>query len=987
MKQIVTAGCILILALLLIAPSVSVAQTSDILVVYATPKNINQVINGDTLANGTRKHHVYQLVSLDTTYVYDGAITSKEDISVLGVVHPTTKRPPCIQPVPLQDGTIPGNLFILGNSGIKGTFKNLYMLALATNNTANAAGVALQVSANNVSLTVDNCVFDGWLGFAIGYNGNWDKFFVTNSNFRNMVHPNQWYVGEVLRNEWPGEVYTDTVSFKYNTMTCINGYAAAPVTKYYTRYFEFVGNKVIYTFKNPFFIFNITNAKINDNIFYGMYAGGVDQTEHPWWDNLWEPDSTYGVIALEALNTANAKMFLPGDSANVNIAMLAEARRTIEVKNNKYFWPSALTTFWTSYNANTANTNKIRTPMWMNTPTVAMFNNKSKWPGLVQSGNQNTDPGYGTALNAALNGTTGNDIGLLAYFTEVRKGTAATNVWGLFRTQVGTALNWTPTWPLPEVATIQPPSVTSDDLDVYATPKNLNAIINADTLANGARKHHVYRLVSLDTTYVYDGAITSKEDITVLGVVHPTTKRPPCIQPVPLQDGTIPGNLFILNGAGTKGTFKNLYMLALATNNTANAAGVALQVSANNISLTVDNCVFDGWLGFAIGYNGNWDDFFVTNSNFRNMVHPNQWYVGEVLRNEWPGEAYTNTISFKNNVMTCINGYAAAPVTKYYTRYFEFVGNKVIYTFKNPFFIFNVTNAKINDNIFYGMYAGGVDKTEHPWWDNLWEPDSTYGVIALEALSTANAKMFLPGDSTRADLATYAESRRTVEVKNNKYFWPSALTSFWTSYNANTANTNKIRTPMWMNDPTTAMFNNKTKWPGLVQSGNQSLDPGYGTSLNAALNGTTGNDIGLLAYFMEVRKGTAATNVWGLFRTQVGTALNWKPTWPLQESAILSSVERVASETIPVAFNLSPVYPNPFNPSTTVEYTLNKAGLTSLRVYNLLGQQVLTVIDNVYLTPSAYRTKVDMSFFTSGVYFCVLEQGGNRLVQKMVLLK
>jgi len=385
MKQIVTAGCILILALLLIAPSVSVAQTSDILVVYATPKNINQVINGDTLANGTRKHHVYQLVSLDTTYVYDGAITSKEDISVLGVVHPTTKRPPCIQPVPLQDGTIPGNLFILGNSGIKGTFKNLYMLALATNNTANAAGVALQVSANNVSLTVDNCVFDGWLGFAIGYNGNWDKFFVTNSNFRNMVHPNQWYVGEVLRNEWPGEVYTDTVSFKYNTMTCINGYAAAPVTKYYTRYFEFVGNKVIYTFKNPFFIFNITNAKINDNIFYGMYAGGVDQTEHPWWDNLWEPDSTYGVIALEALNTANTKMFLPGDSANVNIAMLAEARRTIEVKNNKYFWPSALTTFWTSYNANTANTNKIRTPMWMNTPTVAMFNNKSKWPGLVQS--------------------------------------------------------------------------------------------------------------------------------------------------------------------------------------------------------------------------------------------------------------------------------------------------------------------------------------------------------------------------------------------------------------------------------------------------------------------------------------------------------------------------------------------------------------------------------------------------------------------------
>jgi hypothetical protein len=311
----------------------------------------------------------------------------------------------------------------------------------------------------------------------------------------------------------------------------------------------------------------------------------------------------------------------------------------------------------------------------------------------------------------------------------------------------------------------------------------------------------------------------------------------------------------------------------------------------------------------------------------------------------------------------------------------------VIYTFKNPFFIFNVTNAKINDNIFYGMYAGGVDQTEHPWWDNLFEPDSTYGVIALESLSLANAKMFQPADSTSANIATLAESRRTIEVKNNKYFWPSALTSFWTSYNANAANTNKIRTPIWMNTPTTAMFNNKTKWPGLTQSGNQNVDPAYGTGMNAVLNGTSGNDIGLLAYFNEVRKGTAASNVWGLFRTQVGTALNWKPTWPLQESSILSSVERISSSATPRVFTLSPVYPNPFNPATNVEYTLSKSGITSLKVYNLLGQQVMTVIDNVYQIASVYKASIDMSRFTSGIYFCVLEQGNNRLVQKMMLLK
>ncbi|TSA17222.1 hypothetical protein D4R75_12465, partial [bacterium] len=83
MKQILTAFFVFVIAAFCVAPSQSFAQASDILVVYATPKNLNVVINGDTLANGARKHHVYQLVSLDTTYVYDGAITSKEDISIL----------------------------------------------------------------------------------------------------------------------------------------------------------------------------------------------------------------------------------------------------------------------------------------------------------------------------------------------------------------------------------------------------------------------------------------------------------------------------------------------------------------------------------------------------------------------------------------------------------------------------------------------------------------------------------------------------------------------------------------------------------------------------------------------------------------------------------------------------------------------------------------------------------------------------------------
>ena len=526
-----------------------------------------------------------------------------------------------------------------------------------------------------------------------------------------------------------------------------------------------------------------------------------------------------------------------------------------------------------------------------------------------------------------------------------------------------------------------------DTMIIYATPTPLNEIINADTLSTGAQAHHVYKLVSLDTTYKFTGTITISENISVIGEVDPSTGRPPCIQPAVLEDGSIPGMLFNLTGANTVCTFENLYLLAIATNNTANGGGIAIHITADNLRLIVDNCVFDGWQLFAIGYNGNWDDFFITNSYFRNMVHPNQWYIGEVIRNMWPGEAYTDTLVMRNNTIMCVNGYASCPVTKYYETYFEFVNNRVLYTFKNPFFIFNVTKGKINENVFYGNYAGGVDQAENPWWDNLWNPDTTYGVIAFEPLNEANAKMFCPEDSSSPNILDIAESKREIEVKDNVYYWPQELKDFWANWNATQSNT--IITPMWMNEPTIEMFNNNSKWPGLVESGNVEKDPGYGADLDdQILHGTTGNDIGLLAYFEQIRTGTAATDVWGYQITQVSGAADWTPTWPLPElEQIATLVEKLKQPSLPTKLSLKSVYPNPFNPSTNIVYELAEAGKVSLKIYNMLGQEMMTVVDNVNHEAGTYKINVNMTDFSSGVYFAVLKQGQNKAVEKLMLLK
>jgi hypothetical protein len=556
-----------------------------------------------------------------------------------------------------------------------------------------------------------------------------------------------------------------------------------------------------------------------------------------------------------------------------------------------------------------------------------------------------------------------------------------------------------------------------DTLVVYATPisKTLDMVIRGDTLSNGKKAHHWYKLVSTDTTYTFDATITTSENIWVVGVPNPTTGKLPCIQPDVLPDFSVPGVFFTLSGQGTKATFQNLYLLGIAINNTVNyGAGQAFQVSADSIRFAANNVVFEQWSQFAIGYSGNWDKFFITNCKFRNMTtQPSQWYVGEVLRNEnYLGKFPTDSVVMRYNTMLCVSGYASCPVTVMIVKYFDFSHNNVIYTFKNPFFIFNVTNAKLDNNIFYANYAGGISAhQEYPWWDQLWSPEIG-SVIDLDRLDLSKDSVFAPEYVGNAKLDSLAERKRNVEVKNNAYFWPKALTDFWTAWD-DTAHADSIYTATWMNARTTNMFNDKTRWPGFVQSGNLNVDPGFGTSIPDVLNAGAGNanGVGLLNWFRAVRTGTGTTETYGYKITQVGSNVGWTPPWPLPEtndmkytnSALKTGatdggpigdpnwfgiVVDVKSEptAVPQGFALSAAYPNPFNPSTNLQYTLNKAGMVTLKVYNILGQVVSTIV-NETKNSGVYTVRVDMAQMGSGVYFAVLEQGTNRAVQKMMLLK
>jgi hypothetical protein len=89
---------------------------------------------------------------------------------------------------------------------------------------------------------------------------------------------------------------------------------------------------------------------------------------------------------------------------------------------------------------------------------------------------------------------------------------------------------------------------------------------------------------------------------------------------------------------------------------------------------------------------------------------------------------------------------------------------------------------------------------------------------------------------------------------------------------------------------------------------------------------------------------------------------------------------------VPLKYSLHQNYPNPFNPSTSFTYELSKAGLVSVKVFDLLGREVATLV-NEFKPAGSYPAIWNASGFGSGVYFYKMQSGSFTATKKMILMK
>ncbi len=101
---------------------------------------------------------------------------------------------------------------------------------------------------------------------------------------------------------------------------------------------------------------------------------------------------------------------------------------------------------------------------------------------------------------------------------------------------------------------------------------------------------------------------------------------------------------------------------------------------------------------------------------------------------------------------------------------------------------------------------------------------------------------------------------------------------------------------------------------------------------------------------------------------------------------MVTSVEQLEDEFVPTEFRLEQNYPNPFNPSTTIRFALPKTSNVTIKIYDVLGRQVATLVDEEYQA-GVYKVVFEAGELASGLYIYRIQTQSFTQSRKLMLLK
>jgi len=443
-----------------------------------------------------------------------------------------------------------------------------------------------------------------------------------------------------------------------------------------------------------------------------------------------------------------------------------------------------------------------------------------------------------------------------------------------------------------------------------------------------------------------------------------------------LEDNLIAGNVCVYYGAGIylSQCFDVVIRYNVIANNyTTSGYGVAIGggIYSLNTESIIERNVFEGNVadvgygyGGAIAINGSGVCSIFHNTFSANLSGMSSYPTGSGICVGY--QAYTGSINFDNNIM--VNSPQGGGFSLY-------AGTPIIHMDFND--VWN--NVPFN---YYGCAPGLFDISADPQFAPY-----AYELTAASPCVDAGSFMANPDpDGTRADMGAFPFDQPGMNVAFQPYVWPINIPAsggwfaghfFLTNHTSALANFD-----FWVDVllPDSSVFGPIILRRNLTFSPNQQIMRAI--VQNVPARAPAGN------YLYRARTGIFQTGQIYCETAMPFTKLGmegsdgrWTIQGDLEDWGRAPEMRADLRTTIRLEAS-----PNPFNPGTTLSFSLPAAGQASVKVYDLCGRTVATLLDR-QLAAGRQEITFESANLASGIYWAVLQAGGAKIVQKLMLMK
>ena len=571
---------------------------------------------------------------------------------------------------------------------------------------------------------------------------------------------------------------------------------------------------------------------------------------------------------------------------------------------------------------------------------------------------------------------------------------------------------------------------TTLKIEWSGVPGQFEETIKADTSSDGTQAHDIYELEA-GKIYLQLTELNVNSNIIIQGAAPAEAGgMPAVIQPFANAEGASgftgwPNGNFQVYGNGTRLIVKNVILNGAALGQEFNLGSVASSRGDEN-RVHLDGVVASHYVTFIHSTYGTSSDFLFTNSIAKAFTNgPGGQYFGGV---SWGGGSWMGTIDtlvVEHSTISNVIGEAIVVYSQVdhglinHNTFANIVMGAIWYRGQN--------NMTVSNNLYYNTKSHAQSTYDVSGW-GVWHKGGAGQFMVMPEYTHKDSVSMVGADVVN-------HMARNINYHNNVWWHSQELTDFMTKtepwsweVSATSIDTTVSGTDTTYDTTTTITVVGDTMLPleqqslGVNDSTKAAIAQNRGVSIDAT-NIKADPGIRLspnyiktqLARTLDFRDDLTSNTapfdgVWWTYEPDNSYI---SVAWPVENKYYNMSYDKASAaatasatgglvgdprwfamtelsvdeEVIaPKTFTLEQNYPNPFNPTTTIQFSLNTASPVKLTVFDILGQEVATLV-NEYKSVGSHKVQWRANTMPSGVYYYRLEADGFSKTHKMVLMK